>query len=132
MVAATGTHGPDEPVLRFIRDPLSSSPARDDTVPSDSCEDISIIIPDPRLSDAIIDNIADSIGPDRTSPNGLEGFVPNVPTVPTVLASQANPDDNVPAVPSPTASTFLQSIMPNLGSNEVSVVRSVPISDFSS
>jgi hypothetical protein len=63
----------------------------------------------------------------------MEGIVPNVPTVPTIFASQANPDNNVPAVPSPTASTFLQSIMPNLGSNAVSVVvRSVPISDFSS
>ena len=34
MVAATGTQGPGEPILRFIRDPLLSVPARDDTVPS--------------------------------------------------------------------------------------------------
>jgi hypothetical protein len=63
----------------------------------------------------------------------MEGIVPNLPTVSTVFASQANPDDNVPAVPSPTASIFLQSIIPNLGSNDVSVVvRPVPVSDFSS
>ena len=133
MVAATGTQGPGEPTLRFIRDPLLSVPARDDTVSSDSCGDVSIITPDPRLSDALIDVIADSIGPDRTSPNGLEGIVPYVSTAPTVFAVHGNPDDNVPAAPSPTASIFLQSILPNLGSNDAPViVQSVPISDFSS
>jgi hypothetical protein len=133
MVAATGTHHPGKPVLRFIRDPKLSVPALHDIVPSGFCEDSVTVNPDPRLSDALIDRIADSTGPDRTSPNGMEGVVPNVPTVPTAFASQANPDNNVPAVPSPTASTFLQSIMPNLGLNEVSVVvRSVPILDFSS
>ena len=106
MVAATGTQGPGEPILRFIRDPLLSVPARDDTVPSGSCGNVSIITPDPRLSDSLIDNIADSIGSDRTSPNGLEGIVPDVSAVPTVFDVQGNSDDNVPAAPSPTASIF--------------------------
>ena len=62
MVAATGTHHPGEPVLRFIRDPKLPVPALHDIVPSDFCEDSITVNPDPRLSGALIDSITDSIG----------------------------------------------------------------------